>query len=59
VSQRAIIQLFIPILLLAAGLGLIYFSWQPRGREETMAMGMVLVIFAVPFLLYAATHLRR
>jgi hypothetical protein len=59
VSQRAIIQLLFSVLLLAAGLGLVYFSWQPRGREEIMATGMVLVIFAVPLLLYAATHLRR
>ena len=30
-----------------------------RGREEVLALGMVLIILAVPLLLYAVTHLRR
>jgi hypothetical protein len=45
--------------MLLAGLALIYWAWLPRGREETLALGMVLITFAVPLLLYAVTHLRR
>ena len=45
--------------MLFAGLALIYWGWLPRGREEVLALGMVLIILAVPLLLYAVTHLRR
>jgi hypothetical protein len=43
---------------LFAGLALIYWGWIPRGREA-QALGMELIILAVPLLLYAVTHLRR
>ncbi len=42
-----------------AGLALIYWAWLPRGREEALALGMVLIILAVPLLLNSVTHLRR
>ena len=45
--------------MLFAGLALIYWAWLPRGREEALALGMVLTISAVPLLLYAVTHLRQ
>ena len=47
----------LPIVLLAAGLGLIYWAWASRGREEGMTLGLFLVIVSVPlFLLYAFTR---
>jgi hypothetical protein len=52
-------RLFAALALLFAGLALVYWAWQPRGREEALALGMVLIIFAVPLLFYAVTHLRR
>jgi hypothetical protein len=45
--------------ILAAGLALIYWGWQPRGREEGLALGLFLVIVAVPLLLYAFNRARR
>jgi hypothetical protein len=45
--------------MLFAGLTLIYWGWLPRGREEALALGLVLIILAVPLLLYAITHPRR
>ena len=44
-------RLFAALTLLFLGLALVYWAWQPRGREEALALGMVLVIFAVPLLL--------
>jgi hypothetical protein len=40
-------------------MALIYWSWQPSGREEIMALGLVLVIFAVPLLLSAVSRIGR
>ena len=45
--------------VLFAGLALIYWAWLPRGREKALALGMVLIILAVPLLLNSVTHLRR
>jgi hypothetical protein len=45
--------------MLFTGLALIYWGWLPRGREEVLALGMVLIILAVPLLLNSVTHLRR
>lgn len=58
-TQRVVLRRLVPIVLLAQGLGLIYWGWQPRGREEALALGMVLVLLAVPLLLYAVTRARR
>ncbi len=44
---------------LVAGLALIYWSWQPRGREEGLALGLFLVIVSFPLLLYAFNRARR
>ena len=44
-------RLVAALLLLIAGLTLMYWDWQPRGREQGLALGMFLVLLAVPLLL--------
>jgi len=51
--------LLVSLAMLFAGLALVYWGWLPRGREKALAFGMVLIVLAVPLLLYAFTHLRR
>ena len=46
-------RLLLALAMLFVGLALIYWGWQPSGREEAAALGMVLVILTVPVLLYA------
>ncbi len=57
-SRQTPRKILFPIVLLAAGGGLVYWSWQPRGREEALALGILLVGVAVPLLLYAVSRAR-
>jgi hypothetical protein len=45
--------------MIAAGAGLMYWGWQPRGREEGLALGIFMICIAVPLLLYAIASQQR
>ena len=52
-------RMIVAVLMFVVGLGLVYWGWQPVGREASLTLGIVLLLASIPMLLLAIKQWRR